>query len=137
MPSRIHSKVPALMKRRANQTGRDADSRRAIPLNSRQWRKLRAYILTESPLCEHCAERGVVVEATDVDHVSGDPSDNSMANLQSLCHSCHSIKTAADHGKQVTTGCDTNGLTPEWKKSLGADSCRPTSKLFFNAKSEV
>jgi len=94
----------------SNKTGRDADPRRALPLNSHAWRKLRAYILAESPLCEHCMDRGLTAPATDVDHISGDPSDNSMANLQSLCHSCHSIKTARDHGKRVAMGCDVGGM---------------------------
>lgn len=109
LPPRLKMAPPLPREPKAKATGREADSRRAIPLNSHAWRKLRAYILTESPLCEHCAERGITIAATDVDHVNGDPSDNSMANLQSLCHSCHSIKTAADHGKQVSQGCDLNG----------------------------
>ncbi|KCB28576.1 HNH endonuclease domain protein [Bordetella hinzii L60] len=102
--------IRTLGSKKARPSGRNADPRRAIPLNSSAWRKLRAYILAESPLCEHCAERGLVVQATDVDHVNGDPSDNSMANLASLCHSCHSIKTARDHGKSVYMGCDVNGM---------------------------
>jgi len=89
--------------------------------------------------------------------VSGDPSDNSMANLQSLCHSCHSIKTARDHGKNVAMGCDLNGmpLDPshpwyrrsdavlagqqaiERQKSRGADGTRPAAPPFLNPKSEV
>lgn len=141
------------MTRRANQSGREADPRRTIPLNSARWRKLRAYILRESPMCEHCMARGILTPATEVDHVSGDPSDNSMANLQSLCHSCHSIKTARDHGKNVYLGCDLNGmpLDPshpwyrrsdaalagqqaiERQKSRGADGDRPAAPPSFNA----
>ena len=104
--------------RKAKATGRDADPRRVLPLTGAAWRKLRKYILEQSPLCEHCDQRGLVVEATDVDHVNGDPSDNSMANLQSLCHSCHSTKTAADHGKSVRTGHGIDGLplSGEWAK---------------------
>lgn len=122
---------------RAKRTGRDADPRRTIPLNSHAWRKLRDAVLASEPLCRHCQERGIVEPATDVDHVSGDPSDNSMANLQPLCHSCHSIKTAADHGKRVASGCDADGLTGEWKKSLGADARRPPGTPSFTPKSEV
>lgn len=109
--------VPARY-RKAKATGRDADPRRVLPLTGAAWRKLRKYILEQSPLCEHCDQRGLVVEATDVDHVNGDPSDNSMANLQSLCHSCHSTKTAADHGKSVRTGHGIDGLplSGEWAK---------------------
>ncbi|WP_313297395.1 HNH endonuclease signature motif containing protein [Diaphorobacter sp.] len=104
--------------RKAKATGRDADPRRVLPLTGAAWRKLRAHVLAGEPLCRHCAARGLVVEATDVDHVNGDPSDNSMDNLQSLCHSCHSTKTAVDHGKSVRTGHGIDGLplSGEWAK---------------------
>lgn len=103
------SKVPVLLKR-ANSTGRDADPRRTLALNKAAWQKLRSSVLAEKPLCRHCMARGYVVMASDVDHVNGDPSDNSAGNLQPLCHSCHSLKTAADRGKQVAQGCDEAGL---------------------------
>jgi hypothetical protein len=60
----------------ANPTGRDADPRRTLPLTSARWRKLRARVLAEEPLCRYCN-----AIATDVDHVSGDPGDNSRGNL--------------------------------------------------------
>ena len=102
---------PGLLPRKpANATGRDADPRRALPLNGSAWQRLRASVLSGEPLCRHCAARGIVTEATDVDHISGDPGDNSSENLQPLCHSCHSRKTASDHGKRVSMGCDVDGL---------------------------
>ena len=104
----------------ANRTGRDADPRRTIPLNSYAWQRLRASVLAEEPLCRRCSYFGQTVPATDVDHISGDPSDNSRDNLQGLCHECHSIKTAADHGKRVRCGHDASGLpldpTHPWAK---------------------
>ena len=105
-------------KRKAKRSGAKADPRRVLPLDSAAWRKLRKYILEQSPLCEHCDARGLTEPATDVDHIDGDPSNNSMANLASLCHSCHSIKTAADHGKRVMTGHGIDGLplSGEWAK---------------------
>lgn len=114
-------------------TGRNADPRRTLPLTSTAWRKLRAYVLNESPLCEHCMDLGMTVPATDVDHVDGDPSNNSMANLQSLCHSCHSRKTRREmNGSAGTFGCDANGMPLDpnhpWnveerqRKSLEADA---------------
>lgn len=96
--------------RRANRTGRDADPRRTLALNTAAWQRLRDAVLCRSPLCAHCKRRGIVTVATDVDHANGDPSDNSSANLQPLCHSCHSQKTAADHGKSVYQGCDVDGV---------------------------
>ena len=102
---------PGLLPRKpANATGRDADPRRALPLNGSAWQRLRASVLNGEPLCRHCAARGIVTEATDVDHVSGDPGDNSSENLQPLCHECHSRKTASDQGKRVSMGCDVDGL---------------------------
>jgi len=102
---------PGLLPRKpANATGRDADPRRTLPLNGYAWQRLRASVLNGEPLCRHCAARGLVTEATDVDHVSGDPGDNSSENLQPLCHECHSRKTASDQGKRVSMGCDVDGL---------------------------
>lgn len=96
--------------RRSNPSGREADPRRTIPLNSSAWRKLRAYFLAHDPLCRHCKSRGMTVLATDIDHMSGDPSDNSAANLQPLCHSCHSHKTGRErHGLSVVMGCNQDG----------------------------
>ena len=91
-------------------TGRDADQRRVLPLNGSRWQKLRAQVLAGEPLCRHCAARGLTVPATDVDHISGDPSDNRLEALQPLCHECHSIKTAADHGKRVARPVGLDGL---------------------------
>lgn len=97
-------------KPRASRTGRDADPRRLLSLTSSAWRKLRASVLAEQPLCVDCAARGLTVEATDVDHKDGNPGNNERENLQGLCHSCHSRKTAADHGKAVSMGCDVHGM---------------------------
>ena len=128
----------------ANRTGRDADPRRTLPLNSASWRRMRASVLNGEPLCRHCAARGLVIEATDVDHKSGDPSDNSSENLQPLCHSCHSLKTNADMGKRVYQGCDVDGLPLDpnhpWakvcsllQKSPGTDIARPAGSPRVNA----
>jgi 5-methylcytosine-specific restriction protein A len=72
------------------------------------WRRLRLWFLNHYPLCgqrgdggpeEGCAARGLVVGATDVDHVialadGGAPLDPS--NLRALCHRCHSRRTARE-----------------------------------------
>lgn len=64
------------------------------------WRELRQIQLIKEPFCRMCAADGRRVYATDVDHIRphrGDPALFSDAgNLQSLCHSCHSKKTAAE-----------------------------------------
>jgi 5-methylcytosine-specific restriction protein A len=67
----------------------------------RVWRKLRRLKLERDPLCEHCRPTGRLVAAAHVDHIrpisqGGEPLD--LANLASLCASCHSRKTARDMG---------------------------------------
>ena len=46
-----------------------------------------------------------------------------MDNLQPLCASCHSVKTARDNGKNVSMGCDINGMpldpTHPWNRGEG------------------
>lgn len=64
------------------------------------WRKLRVEVLRSEPLCRECAKQGRAVQATDVDHIVpralGGSDDR--ANLQPLCHACHSRKTARQDG---------------------------------------
>jgi 5-methylcytosine-specific restriction protein A len=76
---------------------RPSPSRRGY---GRDWQRARAYHLAHNPLCEDCRERGLVVAATDVDHVlalsAGGTNDGS--NLRSLCHACHSRKTVRVDG---------------------------------------
>jgi 5-methylcytosine-specific restriction protein A len=65
----------------------------------RKWRKLRTSFLADNPLCIHCHTANKVTPATDVDHIirhqgTTDPLFWEIDNLQALCHSCHSRKTA-------------------------------------------
>jgi hypothetical protein len=88
--------------------------RRRVSLSSAAWKRLRAQVLAEEPLCRWCAARGLVVPATDVDHIEDSrddyTDDNSRENLAPMCHECHSLKTAASMGKRVALGCDASGL---------------------------
>jgi len=68
------------------------------------WRKLRKMVLARRPLCEdpfgiHEA-RDEVVASTEVDHIVPlrDGGGNELDNLQALCKSCHSRKTAREDG---------------------------------------
>lgn len=68
------------------------------------WRRLRRMVLARHPLCADVygvhAEHGETVLATDVDHIvprSAGGTDT-FENLQSLCQSCHSRKTAEQDG---------------------------------------
>ena len=94
---------------------------RTLALDGAAWRKLRASVLSERPLCEMCERMALLVPATDVDHKDNDPSNNDRDNLASLCHECHSRKTQADMGKRVNWGCDINGMPLDpnhpWNKS--------------------
>ena len=142
MPSAIKTHRPILhLPKRANPTGRNADARRSIPLNTSAWQRLRASVLAERPLCAHCFERGGVTIATDVDHADGDASNNARSNLQSLCHACHSTKTMRERGGRATVyGCDTNGmpLDPDhaWNKNRQQPAAldRPPSLAHATAK---
>lgn len=87
-------------------TGRDADPRRTIPLNSSRWQKLRARVLAEQPLCAMCDQPANVV-----DHANGNPGDNSRRNLTALCEPCHNHKTQRQRaGLPVVHGHDENGM---------------------------
>lgn len=136
----LPARIPTL--KASKRTGRDADPRRTIPLNSAAWQRLRASVLAREPLCRHCRQVGKLTPATDVDHISGDPSDNSLDALQPLCHECHSRKTARDHGKRVSYGCDEHGnpldpdhpwnrgtVAPLLEKSPATDAPRPPGSL--------
>jgi 5-methylcytosine-specific restriction protein A len=61
------------------------------------WRELRGLHLAMSPLCVQCGK-----QATDVDHINPISSYPALrlapSNLRSLCHACHSARTARDQG---------------------------------------
>ena len=74
---------------------------RALNTNSKAWRIIRAGILgRDRYTCGHCGRFG-----NEVDHVDGDSHNNDEANLQTLCHRCHSSKTAREtwHGAKNTS----------------------------------
>ena len=86
--------------------------RRVLSLKSTAWRKLRAQVLQAEPLCRLCMEDyDWPTPATDVDHIDGDGDNNSLCNLQPLCHSCHSIKTRHEmmRKERKVVGCDVDG----------------------------
>ena len=65
------------------------------------WRKLRALVLREEPLCRACALAGWVTAASEVDHIVPRKAGGSeeRANLQPLCKPCHARKTAIEDGR--------------------------------------
>ncbi|KPU83710.1 HNH endonuclease [Marinosulfonomonas sp. PRT-SC04] len=66
----------------------------------RAWRKARKAHLSKHPLCVDCGEFGLVIAARDVDHIEPHEGDRKKfwdrRNWQSLCHPCHSRKTARE-----------------------------------------
>lgn len=77
---------------------------------SARWQRLRLVHLSQYPLCAHCLQLGLNVTAAHVDHIITVRADPSLAfaqsNLQSLCVSCHSVKT-----QTTDVGAPTRGTT--------------------------
>ena len=75
---------------------RDPDIKRMY--NSKRWQSMRAVHLAQEPWCRDCLKANVYEFATDVDHIEPHKGDPvlffSPKNLQSLCPSHHSSKTA-------------------------------------------
>ena len=82
-------------------------------LNSKRWKQLREWKLEQNPLCELCAEKGLVVAAVDIHHKIPCESARTVqemealcfnpSNLQSLCISCHANlhRLGQSHTKQA------------------------------------
>jgi 5-methylcytosine-specific restriction protein A len=66
-----------------------------------RWRQIRLDHLRHNPLCVECLRDGRSIAATDVDHVVARARGGTDAptNLQSLCHTHHSSKTAREDGR--------------------------------------
>jgi 5-methylcytosine-specific restriction protein A len=105
-----------LCPRHQSQRQHDVDARRESS-SARgykwRWRNYRRAWLRAHPLCgdrvdgrstEHseCAQAHRVSAATDVDHIAPHRGDEQLfwdaRNHQSLCHACHSAKTAREDG---------------------------------------
>ena len=65
---------------------------------SRNWRQLSIHIRNKEPFCRECLKMGKYTPSECVDHIDNDPSNNNENNLQALCWSCHSRKTAREKG---------------------------------------
>lgn len=78
---------------------RDQESRETHQLYGRAWQRRRKVHLAAHPWCEDCLANGVHTPATDVHHVvrhKGDPVLFATSPLLSLCHKCHSRRTAGE-----------------------------------------
>lgn len=85
-------------------------TRRRRLYDKAQWRRLREQALRMEPLCRLCVQRGLAVEAVDVDHITplADGGEAwASTNLRPLCHACHSrVTSAAKTGRDVVLGVD-------------------------------
>lgn len=65
------------------------------------WQDTRRIQLRREPLCCECMKMNIYTKATDVDHIEPHNGDYDLFlddnNLQSLCHQCHSRKTAREN----------------------------------------
>lgn len=65
---------------------------------------LRPGQLLREHFCRECDRYGIRTPATDVDHIQDHKGDwglfTDRGNLQSLCHACHSRKTAVEMNKK-------------------------------------
>lgn len=67
--------------------------------NTARWKQIRRVQLSRQPWCEDCLKEDHYVPATDVHHKhrhQGDPTKFFGGPFESLCHSCHSRKTAEE-----------------------------------------
>lgn len=68
----------------------------------RRWQRASQAYLDTHPLCVRCREDGLVVPATQVDHITPHKGDHTLLwsedNWQPLCGPCHSRKTATEDG---------------------------------------
>lgn len=86
-----------LREREYNRYGRDESSQNFY--TSPAWRQARKRQLTEHPFCEECLKSGKRTKAAMVDHIVPIRKGGSRLdaeNLQSLCWSCHSRKSAEE-----------------------------------------
>jgi hypothetical protein len=65
------------------------DAKRAI----RKKFKDRPYLIYRKGHCEQCGFIPMHECQLSVDHIDGNNKNNELANLQTLCHNCHSLKT--------------------------------------------
>ena len=67
-----------------------------------RWQQARAGYLRKHPLCVHCEAKGRITVATDLDHIVPHQGDMEVfwdfSQVQGLCKSCHSRKTAREDG---------------------------------------
>lgn len=93
LPPRVGKAPPRLAP--APDSSRQA--RRTLHTGSAEWRRLREVVLVrDAYICHACKRIAAGKGQAHVDHIDGDPSNNALTNLQTLCAPCHSAKTARE-----------------------------------------
>jgi 5-methylcytosine-specific restriction endonuclease McrA len=75
--------------------------------SSKEWRSIRRLVLSREPLCRSCELTGLLVPATEVDHI--EPlvvawnRRLDLDNLQPICKVCHAKKTREDNKDNIHT----------------------------------
>ncbi|USE39223.1 HNH endonuclease [Endozoicomonas sp. SCSIO W0465] len=72
-----------------------------------QWTRLRSQVLRRDGwLCRVCHQAGQFTRATCVDHIrpKSRGGDDALSNLQSLCDTCHRLKTQAESNDRPCCG---------------------------------
>lgn len=79
----------------------------------RPWARLRKAVLERDRYqCVPCRDKGDLTMATQVDHITpkSEGGTDQMSNLQSICDTCHKVKTADESRRGV-------------KRAFGLDDC--------------
>lgn len=90
---------------------------------SREWKIIRAIILTEKPFCEICLLDQIKTLSVEVHHivslVDAPTRCLDLTNLQSLCKPCHSILTSQTHLHGFyARSLKTTIVNLKWKENL-------------------
>ena len=108
-----HADVGKQFEVKQREKQRETSSQRGY---SYKWQQARKSYLAKHPLCAECERQGLVVVATDLDHIIPHKGDKDAfwvrSNWQGLCRPCHSRKTAAEDGgwgNAVRQGAENSG----------------------------
>jgi hypothetical protein len=72
--------------------------------NSGFWKRLRAVVRAQEPLCRLCLDAGRATPTQLVDHIDGDWRNNDRSNLRGLCLECHTALSAHQHSAKSRRG---------------------------------
>ena len=96
--------------------------------SSNAWQNMRVAQLSKEPLCARCMLEGRVTIGKHIDHVIPHRQDHTRFNvalLQTLCASCHTIKTQ-EEAKGIYLYYSANGIKTftdnDYYKSIGNDN---------------